>query len=427
MHIKSLVFILTISGLTSMLCAQSEIGSYFLHSTGANLYLNPANPPEASFSWAAPSVFYIHASEGPGLYKLIKNNVLNLSGLEDELKESNSFLYGFQGSMGGLYMHTGPLSFHIGHNLRSFTQVDYNNLLFDLLLNGNAPYVGQTIQIGPYVNGAFYNEFYAGMAVRLQQLQLGARIKRLNGYAHAHTPKHDFTLYTHDEIYQLRFQTDYLIETNLFSDSLAFDSYWDQWKGNLTQNGGWALDFGLKADILEQFTLSASLLDMGYIKWKNGASRISTEGSYEFGGLDLADLLTDSLEIIQLDSLASIVQVDQRFESYRAGLPVQFYLGFQYYPLEQWEFNALFYNAYSTGRSHPSFTLMAKFKPSEYFHTGLAYTWNRFAHVNIGWNAEAHLKWFHAFIVMDNIIDIFRPVSGNYFTIRSGVQIDFMQ
>jgi hypothetical protein len=412
---------------TATLMGQSELGSYFLSNTGAGQYLNPANNPRATFSWGLPNGYYVHGSEGPGLRDVFKDNILNLNSLDTELKKENSVLYGFQGSLGGLYLHLDRYYFHLGHNLRSLNQFDYNNLLFDVLLNGNASYIGETINIGPYANLSFYNEFYLGFGVELNKLNLGARVKRLNGYGNIHTPKHEFSIYTHDEIYQLEFNTAYRIETNLLSDSLAYDNFFSQFSGNLTNNGGWAVDFGLKADVLDRFTLSATLLDMGTIHWKNGASTIETEGNYSFEGFDLAELITDSLDIIQLDSLGSIVNITETKESYKTGLPVQFYLGLQFYATEQWELNALYYNVYSTGRSHPALRLGTKFKPSEYFHTSLAYTWNRFAAFNLGWTAEAHLGWFHGFLVMDNVIDIFRPVGGNYFNIRAGIQLDLVK
>ena len=417
------------------LFGQSELNAYFLKDVGASQYLNPANNQEAKLSWYLPNGYYIHGSEGPGFFNLIKDNVFNLENINDKIEENNSVLYGFQGSLGSLHLNYSNFSFHIGQNLKSFTQVDYNNLLFEVLLNGNAQFIGETINIGPYVNTTLYNEFYLGFGVKLQNLQLGARIKRLYGYANAYTPRHEFSLYTNDEIYQLDFNTEYHLYTNLAPDSLSFENpgfsdFFDfnQIAGNLINNKGWAFDFGLKADILDQFTISASLLDMGYINWKNGTTKITTQGNFEFEGLDLVELITDSLETsFEFDSLASIIDVQTSKESYRAGIPVKFYLGLQYYPTEQWEVNTVFYNSYSTGRSHPGLQIGAKYKPSQYFHTSVFYTWNRFAAFNLGVSAEAHLAWFHTFLVMDNLIDIIRPATGNYFNIRAGVQIDFIQ
>jgi hypothetical protein len=426
MSLRTLIIILTLYG-TSLTMGQSELGSYFLDNTSASQYLNPANNPDATFSWGLPNLYYVSGSEGPGIYGLIKDNIFNLNSLKGELKDNNSTLYAIQGSLGALHFSYDIYSFHIGHQLKSYWQADYNNLLFDMLLNGNAPYIGETVNIGPYVNMNFYNEFYLGFGIELQNLNLGARVKRYNGYSNLYTPKHLFSIYTNDEIYQLEFNTEYRVHTNLISDSLSFANYFDQLSGNLTGNGGWGLDFGMKADILDQFTLSASILDMGVINWKNGASQIVTEGNYSFEGFDLAELITDSLDVIQLDSLASIINVSKNNESYKAGLPVQFYLGLQYYPVEEWEVNALFYTIYSSGRSHPALRLGGTYKPSEYFQTSLAYTWNRFAYFNLGWSGQLNLDWFHLYLAMDNVIDVFRPVGGNYFNVRAGVQIDFVK
>jgi len=428
MTIRNIMLMISLlTGSISISMAQSELGSYFLNDLGAAQYLNPAKIQHASFSWALPSAYYVHGTRGPSLYSMLRKRVIDFSNVKGSLKEENSFMYSLQGSLGSLHFRYRDFGFHIGHNTRLYNQFDYSERLFDMLLNGNAQYIGETVQLGPYTRLDFYNEFYLGAAVKVRDMQIGTRIKLLNGYLNALTPKNEFSIYTHDEIYQLRFQTAYEINTNLYADSLALDSYGSIMLKNLWSNTGWAIDFGITADIYDRFTISASILDMGVIHWDNNAGRIITEGSYEFEGFDIAALITDSLNIIDLDSLSKILDVHILEEDYRSSLNAKFYLGLQYYLNEKWEINGLFYNAYGGGQSFPSVSLMGKFKPSESFHTALSYSWNPFAAFNLGWNIETHLKWFHWYLNMDNIIDMFNPIAGNYFNIRTGIQIDLVR
>jgi hypothetical protein len=427
MSVKHLLLITILMAFSASLRGQAELSSYFLKDVGASQYLNPASSQQAKFSWYLPNGYYIMGTEGPSILGILQTSVLNLENLTRKINKNNSMVYGMQSSLGGLHFNYNFINFHIGQNLRFETQVDFNRNLFDMLLEGNAPYIGQNVEIGPYANLLLYNEFFLGVGTKLQNLQIGARIKRLNGLANFETAKNSFSIYTSEEIYQLDFNTEYRIQTNMIYDSLKFSLNPGGTLFNNFRNGGWALDFGLRADILEQFTLTASLLDMGMINWSNNTTTILTEGEYEFKGFDLVELVTDSLEVIRLDSLSRIIEVTRSNDNYRSGLPVKFYLGLQYYPVEEWEVNALFYNTFSSGRSQPTLRLGATYKPSEFFHAGFAYTWNRYAWVNLGLSLEAHLQWFHAFIAMDNIFDLFRPVFGNYFNTRIGVQIDLMK
>ncbi len=400
--------------------AQSELSGYFMNNTGTDLYLNPVKTTDARLSWILPSGYYGHGINGSSVLKLFRKGGISSARLTDDLKSQNSMLFGVQLSLFGFNYSQDNFSVQFGQNLKSHLQVDYNFTLVDMILNGNARYIGENVNIGPYLDALMYNELYLGGSYMIGNLRLGAKIKKLNGIAQAYTPQNTFSIYTDDKIYELSFTNKYHLHTNMYTDN--WSNVWQSLK--FWGNNGWAFDFGIEANIDEQFKVSAALLDMGSINWKNNAKKIISEGTYDINGINLEGIFTDTISIFDFDTLGNLFHFDVVEASYRSPLPVQLFLGFQYFPDEQWEVNALYYDRFSAGRSHPAFMVQGKYKPSEYFHTGLSYTINRYSYFNIGWTAELHAKWFHAFIAMDNLTDIFTPLSSDYFNIRMGTMVD---
>jgi len=403
--------------------AQSELSGYFMNNTGVDLYLNPAKTTDARLSWVLPSGYYGHGINGSSILKMFRKGGISSSRLTDDLKSQNSMLFGGQLSLFGFNYSQDNFSIQFGQNLKGYIQTDYNFALVDMILNGNAGYIGQNVNIGPYLDMLGYNEIYLGGSYTFGNLRLGAKIKKLNGIGNLYTPQNTFAIYTDDKIYELSFTNKYHIYTNAYSDS--WDSAWQSLK--FWGNNGWSFDFGIEANINDQFKVSATLLDMGSIRWKNNPSKIISEGNFEFTGINLDGLFTDTISVFDFDTIGNLFNFDVIKEAYRSPLPVQLYLGFQYFPTEQWEVNALYYDRFSAGRSHPAFMVMGKYKPSEYFHAGMSYTINRYSYFNVGLTAELHAKWFHAFIAMDNITDIFTPLSSDYFNIRMGTMVDLWE
>lgn len=421
MRIKQNLIFLTIfiSSFVNMQ-AQSELMGYFMNNTGTDLYLNPAKTTDARLSWVLPSGYYGHGINGSSVLRLFRSGGISSARLTDDLQTQNSMLFGGQLSLFGFNYSQNNFSIQIGQNLKTHIQVDYNYTLIDMILNGNAGYIGENVNIGPYLDALMYNELYLGGSYAIGNLRLGAKIKKLNGIANVYTPQNTFAIYTDDKIYELSFTNKYHIYTNSYSDS--WDNVWQSLK--FWGNDGWALDLGLEAKINDQFKVSGTLLDMGSINWKNNTKKIISEGTYEINGINLEGLFTDTISVFDFDTLGNLFNFEVLEDTYKTPLPVQLYLGFQYLPTEQWEINALYYDRFSAGRSHPAFMVMGKYKPSEYFHTGLSYTINRYSYFNLGWSAELHAKWFHAYIAFDNITDIFTPLSSDYFNVRMGTMVD---
>ena len=103
-----------------------------------------------------------------------------------------------------------------------------------------------------------------------------------------------------------------------------------------SKNIGTGIDLGINYKINSQFILSASVVDLGKINWKNNLNTIKYKGKYEFPVKFTADPGSDYLTKIPNFSTEAKGRVNELFkadlsgESFSTPLPTNFYIGGQY-------------------------------------------------------------------------------------------------
>jgi len=111
-----------------------------------------------------------------------------------------------------------------GHANRLTGAITYPKDLAALLWNGNGPYIGKTLSIGPKVNLFDWNEWSVGLMRTFGRLTIGGKVKFLTGISSLETDNNHHTaeVYTNPDIYQLSLNTDYAFHTS--SIISAFDT-----------------------------------------------------------------------------------------------------------------------------------------------------------------------------------------------------------
>ena len=93
-----------------------------------------------------------------------------------------------------------------------------------------------------------------------------------------------------------------------------------------TPSLGAAFDFGVSVDFLKYFTASASILDLGFISWKNMEKLSIASGTWEFEGFEniggTGENSIDSQLTSKLEELTSLIKFDkvEKLESYKQQL-----------------------------------------------------------------------------------------------------------
>ncbi|MBK6929635.1 MAG: hypothetical protein IPH12_01785 [Saprospirales bacterium] len=335
-----------------------------------------------------------------------------------------------------------PAGFYLqaGHAVRINAVVNYPKALAELFWYGNAPYIGQTLNVGFSTTTFDWNELSLGLARRFgDRLTIGARAKFLSGISSLQTDDDHrlVSVYTDPDIYQLTLQTDYAFHSSsiisaIDTSGLGFDLAINELKNGFSANTGWAFDLGLQLQLGERLTLSASALDLGgRINWKENANYFRSNGSFTYDGVEIpgTDIIngtTDSLDFTAaLDTLNDALQFQKTAESFHSTLPARFYIGGTFKPTERWSFGAVVHHQNSERRSATSVGVNAHWAVLKWLTLGVMYSVNGHSATNLGLSVVIRPGPAQLFIISDNALNAATPYGSAAVNFRFGGAVVF--
>ena len=187
------------------------------------------------------------------------------------------------------------------------------------------------------------------------------------------------------------------------------------------KNKGFAVDFGWIYKYDEFITLSASILDFGFIRWETDANNVRIKGSYTYKGMGL-EQGTDQSDFFSsiADSISKGFDQTVKGGRYYSWLPTQIYLGgtYKFHPILT--FGAVNRNTIYRNKLHSSLTLSANLKLKKSFAGSLSWSYLNNSFKNIGvavaWFGEG--GQFH--ITSDNVLGFFKPFDARNISLRFG-------
>ncbi len=284
-----------------------------------------------------------------------------------------------------------------------------------------------------------YNEFAFGWSKKIvHRLTIGAKLKILSGLAAVQNKTTDFKLYTADTSYAMQLETDlkYNIsapvdftydESGLISD-LKYD------EANLvsdlmpTKNFGLALDLGAVYQFNDHLKLFASLTDLGFIRWNNKPVELSQKGSFNFTGLSLDSVWSDSDydEMAALgDSISDFFHFEHIDKKFTTMLNANLYLGATYEIAPFLNFGILSRTLYFDKSLHQAFTISANFNPARFFTATLSYSAMNREYKNIGLGFGLKFGPMQFYLLTDNIYTALMPKNSKTFCIMTGINMNF--
>jgi hypothetical protein len=182
-----------------------------------------------------------------------------------------------------------------------------------------------------------------------------------------------------------------------------------------TNNIGFGLDLGATFSVTDKITLSASVIDLGFIKWKDYVTNITTEGQYLFDGLDMGKVLdgTQTLEEAGeeiLDSLGSVFKPEVTNESFVTYLPSGVAIGGGYTFNRSFSLGLLSYTKFIDNSIHEALTFSGNMNIGTAFSAAVSYTFSTMAFDNIGAGIAARAGIFQVYLLADRI-----PLTWNKF------------
>lgn len=423
----------------SSLEAQEDLSTHFLRHTWQANRTNPAFFPEHRFVIGLPGLYNNLRVTNITYADLVVQGAgdekqFDFDGAIAKLGAENIIRENLDVETLSLGFRLGRLFLSLGHTARFNAYLNYPKTLPQLIWQGNAQFIGQEVDFGPQVDLFGYQEIALGLAGQISpNLSIGGRAKLLAGIGNVHTERNNLRLRTDSDIYQLALTADYLVNSTGSLDYDGFDRLavdFDFGAFNLGQlsssNTGVAFDLGLHLR-LGRLDLAASVLDLGNIRWQEGARNYSLQGVYEYEGLDLAqNILEDSTSLGSvLDSIRSIYAVVETSNTYQTALPSRYYLSATFRLNDKVQLGGLFYGERYLEQFTPALALAGNIDLLPFLNVGASYAFRSNRYDNLGLNATVKLGPVQILAATDNIITAFSPKNAHSANLRLGANLLF--
>jgi len=417
--------------------AQQEFTLHTLDHVFQSAHTNPAIVHRHAVSVTLMSSFHLHAKNTGFTYNQIVSQietdetgqrVLNLGQLAENLNLKNKELI-----HAGASVDLFALSFRAAKNRFSLNVTEhfqsrlvYNDGLLDMINEGNTP--GGVTRLGGYnLNGSHYREIGLGYNRKMladDKMVIGGRIKGLIGLANVRTIRSDVNLHTGSEqdMYEITASSDILVRTAGLE--LAEEGDMDYLLN--TNNRGLGLDLGATYQFSEDIKFSASLINLGFISWKEGITNYESNGEFTFRGIEQDNLFDESFTFDEteiIDSLTNIFEFEETNTQYRTSLPTQMYLSAFYQLARNTTASATLYSEFISGMRR-GLVLGINQKAGRWFQTSLTYAMHARSYNNLGLGIVIGTGLqFH--VVTDNLLAVVQPGNTRMMNLRGGFNFAF--
>lgn len=325
------------------------------------------------------------------------------------------------------------LGFRAGDLTFSFDIIEkgsmYTSLPGDLLrlgLQGNEQFAGDAISLKEFgLKANYYREYGLGFSMPVgSKLRLGAKGKLLFGKVNANLDIQELQIAVDAQTYAHTFTSDLSMNfsgpveliTNAEGDIEDIQTLDVEDPLDILLNGknsGFAIDLGATWELLPELTLSASIIDLGFINWKDQVTNLTSQGSYSFTGLDISDVLSDEQDFeelaeVYLDSLVNALDFEDSYNAYKTGLPTKLYIGANYKLAEQLSLGLLSRTIYMDKSLRQALTLSANAYLGNFFSLSASYTMANRSYDHLGFGLAFRGGPLQFYLLSDHI-----PVSLN--------------
>ena len=461
---RFVIIVLAFTGVFSEVRAQESNILYYMQGVPQSNLLNPATQPRCGFYLGLPGVSPLQVNvenSSFGLHDIVfrsgdstitflhpdadLNDFLNNFGKANYISadvSSNLVSFGFR---------SGQQYFSFDITQKVFARFSYPGDVIRFAMEGNAEEDEFDLS-SMGVNAMSYTEFAMGVSHKLNDMiTFGYRGKILMGQANMAIKNSDIKLktsfdnWTVDSKFDLNVSFPGLLiprdnsgQFNL--DDIDIDSSLQvsDYISSITGNFGLGLDLGIHIKPIDQLTVSASILDLGFIRWKNYTYNLSQDTRFVFdpeaivrssdsgavwefyGNEDFGQGLVDSLKSSFVDNNS---ETETKYTTY---LPAKVYLGVKYQIIDQISVSMLSRSEIYKGRVREQLSLSANFYPIKMVAATLNYTIMNRTFNNFGFGLALKAGPFNMYVISDNIPLVYaRDVSSNILLPYSARAVNF--
>ncbi len=426
--------------------AQSSLSMYSMPNHAASLSLNPAWVPQDKLIIGLPFVsegYFQSRSNEFVLSSLLEPNAdsasLDLTPLNilDDITDKNfqNLHLSWQWISVGIRLgEKSFLTFSIRErlNFRSYLSPD----LIRLAGEGNAPFKNASADLATSIHFDWYREYGLKIARQInEKLNVGAQVNVIDGISNIHTEKNSYAASFEGDYNDFSLNGSALFQTAGMSTITRNDSFRLFSTTPLRGTGsGFGVDLGIDYSVTEDFRLSASLINLGRISWKQDVKQIETStDDYSFTGFDILDLAdqgvgvsTEDPFVLINDSLKSILNLqDTQSSSYSTNTAFSIYLSGSYRVNERVSINGTYVVESGYDRTILALNLALPIRVNDDFQINPSYTISNGAFFNIGFAASYRIKMLQLYLATDNIPGMFVPQDTKLGHAQAGAYLTF--
>lgn len=429
-----------LSLISSCAFAQQEFTSHYMSGLPQSSYANLTNSFDGKFFIGLPAISSTYLSYSNNSFAwsdiIEKRNdslVLGLPRLIDNLSDKNYL---------SLVAQTDILSFgfKIGERSTLFVNVTekmsfkllYPKDLVQFIDQGNSGFNDNTANFeGLGINFTHYRSYGVGLNRTFmdERLILGARLNYLYGMENVDSKKTEITLFTDPESYEINAKGDIRYNTSGVNDSI----------GNVgdylfsKNNHGASIDLSGSYQLTEKLNINTSLIDLGFISWKEGTKNYVNEGGeFNFSGIDIDEFILNDVDSNGnnsfdrvIDSLEEAFGLKEETANYTSSLTSRVYIGATYQLSEKALLGGLVQTEFFKKKINPSLTLSYNHKFGKLFHATASYTIINNSFNNLGGGFTLNPGPIQLYVIADNILGAFQPQNARHMQLRAGVNLIF--
>lgn len=314
------------------------------------------------------------------------------------------------------------------------------------LLKGNGQFINKTASFsGTGFNLNCFHEISLGFSTMPRpNIRAGVRLKLLGGIANISSKKTDITLFTNEELaYAMTVNSNIEINTSIpglnndsLEDKLDFDVDEDDALNALKEfrNPGYAMDLGLEYQMNERWLFGFSMLDLGFIHWKNNPRNyISDKNKHQFTfeGIDLSSIddhdstiFREQIEMV-LDTLEENLGINTTRSAYTGYLVPQLNVTAEYSPDQRNHFGLLFRGEIFNDKLFPTLLINYNVEVGRFFTLMAGYHLNKNNYRNIALGYSFKVAGLELYMITDNAYAFYDPSLSKLVHFQFGVNFCF--
>lgn len=425
--------------------AQQSHSLFLMHYLPQSNLLNPAVPISCKWYIGLPVISSLHVNYANSGFSY--NNVFKPTGEGTYQADVDGAVkrLGYRNLLGAeTHIQLAGIGYREGDYSFMFTLTEKTNLPFiypkeviQLAWDGNSGFEGEEANLrGTGLFFTHYREYALSVSKHAGKgLYYGLRAKLLFGKLNVATRSTDVGVFTDRNTFNLNFEGDLKVHSSL---PLVVETN----DGNVTgiaadenadiqalifnrKNPGFALDAGIIYPYSDKIVLSASVLDVGFIRWRSNLNTFRGNGNFEYTGPPLDSILAGDTYFDNLfESFSDSMNLTHSSEKYTSVLPPRIIAGASYAATPKLSAGAQAELLVYRTKTIPSLTLSANYNFFGYSYLMASYTIQYHTLRNFGLGFAFGRSPVQFYIVSDNAAGFIWPLSARNINLRFGLNIN---